>query len=257
VQHPAGSIGPRGVVPFLLLSIRGEDEAADDEYRAMMRFAGLDTAGMPRIRLTHEPLGRIDLADWSGIVLGGGPYNVSDTAESKSATQQRVESELLPLIDRIVEADFPFLGCCYGVGTLGSVIGATVDRTYPEPVGGMTIAVTPAGRDDPLFAEMPDVFDAYGGHKEAATSLPSDTVCLAYSAACPVQAFRVRENVYATQFHPELDLDGVHTRINVYKNHGYFAPESAEALKAEARQWNVRYPPNILRRFIERYARRS
>ena len=141
--------------PFLLLSIRGEDEAADDEYRAMMRFAGLDTAGMHRISLTQESLGQIDLADWSGVVLGGGPYNVSDAPESKSATQQRVESELLPLIDRIVEADFPFLGCCYGVGTLGSVIGATVDRTYPEPVGGMTITVTDAGRDDPLFAEVP------------------------------------------------------------------------------------------------------
>ena len=255
MQHPAGSLGSRGVVPFLLLSIRGEDEAADDEYRAMMRFAGLDTAGMHRISLTHESLGRIDLADWSGIVLGGGPYNVSDAPESKSATQQRVESELLPLIDRIVEADFPFLGCCYGVGTLGSVIGATVDRTYPEPVGGMTITVTDAGRDDPLFAEVPEVFDAYGGHKEAATALPAEAVCLASSPDCPVQAFRVRENVYATQFHPELDLDGIDTRINVYKNHGYFAPESAEALKTEARQWDVRYPASILRRFAERYAR--
>jgi GMP synthase (glutamine-hydrolysing) len=241
--------------PFLLLSIRGEDEAADDEYRAMMRFAGLDEAGMRRIRLTHESLGDIDLAEWSGIILGGGPYNVSDAPESKSATQVRVESELLELLRRIVDDDFPFLGCCYGVGTLGTVIGATVDRTYPEPVGGMTITVTAAGRDDPLFAETPDVFDAYGGHKEAAASLPSLAVCLATSADCPVQAFRVRDNVYATQFHPELDLQGIYTRINVYKNHGYFAPESADELKTEARQWNVKYPPTILRRFIQRYSR--
>lgn len=241
--------------PLLLLSIRGEDEAADDEYRSMMRFAGLDTTGMHRIRLTHQVLGEIDFADWSGIILGGGPYNVSDAPEVKSATQQRVESELLTLIRRIVDQDFPFLGCCYGVGTLGTVIGATVDRTYPEPVGGMTITVTAAGRCDPLFAEVPDVFDAYGGHKEAASALPSDGVCLALSAECPVQAFRVRENVYATQFHPELDLDGIYTRIDVYKNHGYFAPESAESLKTEARQWNVQYPPTILRRFVERYSR--
>jgi GMP synthase (glutamine-hydrolysing) len=242
--------------PFLLLSIRGEDEAADDEYRAVMRFAGLDTTGVRRISLTHEALGQIDLAEWSGIILGGGPYNVSDAPEAKSTTQQRVESELLSLIRQIVDDDFPFLGCCYGVGTLGTVIGATIDRAYPEPVGGMTINVTAAGRDDPLFAEVPDVFDAYGGHKEAASSLPSDAVCLATSAACPVQAFRVRENVYATQFHPELDLEGIHTRINVYKNHGYFAPESADTLKTEALQWDVQYPPTILRRFIERYTRR-
>lgn len=242
--------------PFLLLSIRGEDEAADDEYRAVVRFAGLETTDVHRISLTEEPLGTVDLSDWSGIILGGGPYNVSDPQASKSATQQRVESELLGLIGRIVEADSPFLGCCYGVGTLGTVIGATIDRTHPEPVGGMAITVTDAGRADPLFTGLPDVFDAYGGHKEAASALPTGALCLATSPQCPVQAFRVKANVYATQFHPELDLDGIDVRLNAYKNHGYFAPESADQLKTEARQWNVRHPHTILRRFIERYARR-
>ncbi|MGH3675094.1 MAG: glutamine amidotransferase [Mycobacterium sp.] len=242
--------------PFLLLSIRGEDEAADDEYRAMMRFSGLDASRLHRIRLTHRSLGPIDLAEWSGIILGGGPYNVTDDPDSKSATHRRVEAELLSLIDRIADSDFPFLGCCYGVGTLGSVVGATLDRSYPEPVAAVTIKLTPAGREDPLFTDLPDVFDAYGGHKEAASSLPSNVVHLASSADCPVQAFRVGHNVYATQFHPELDVAGICTRIDVYKNHGYFAPESAESLKAAARERHIEYPPTILRRFAERYARK-
>jgi GMP synthase (glutamine-hydrolysing) len=241
--------------PFLLLSIRAEDAAADDEYGAVMRFAGLGGDGLLRIRLTHQSLGEIDLADWSGIILGGGPYNVSDAAESKSQTQRRVEAELLPLIDRIVDADFPFLGCCYGVGTLGSVVGATVDRTYSEPVGALTVTLTDEGRSDPLFAELPDVFDAYGGHKEGASWLPPDLVRLAYSPDCPVQAFRVRDNVYATQFHPELDADGMSTRIDVYKDYGYFAPETAESLKSAALDRRVDHPMTILRRFAERYAR--
>ena len=244
-----------GQAPFLLLSIRPEDAAADDEYAAMMRFAGLDTKGLHRIRLTHRSLGKIDLADWSGIILGGGPYNVSDAADSKSQTQRRVESELLPLIGRIADRDFPFLGCCYGVGTLGSVVGATVDRTSAEPVGAMTVILTEPGRRDPLFADLPDVFDAYGGHKEGASALPSDLVCLAYSADCPVQAFRVGDNVYATQFHPELDADGICTRIDVYKDYGYFAPDTAASLKSAALQRSVDHPPTILRRFAERYAR--
>jgi GMP synthase (glutamine-hydrolysing) len=244
-----------GHAPFLLLSIRAEDAAADDEYAAMMRFAGLDTDGMQRIRLTHRPLGEIDLADWSGIILGGGPYNVSDPPELKSQTQLRVESELLPLIARIVDHDFPFLGCCYGVGTLGSIIGATVDRSYPEPVGALTVTLTEQGRDDPLFADLPDVFDAYGGHKEGASALPSDMASLAYSPDCPIQAFRVGDNVYATQFHPELDADGICTRIDVYKDYGYFAPETAESLKLAALDRSVEHPPTILRRFAERYVR--
>jgi GMP synthase (glutamine-hydrolysing) len=243
--------------PFLLLSIRAEDAAADDEYRAMMRFAQLDERGLHRIRLTHRPMGRIDLSEWSGIILGGGPYNISDPAGEKSATQQRVESELMPLMDRIVEDDFPFLGCCYGVGTLGSAVGAIVDRTYTEPVGAVTVELTSDGRRDALFADLPDVFDAYGGHKEAASTLPDDVVRLASSADCPVQAFRVGNNVYATQFHPELDADGICTRIDVYKDYGYFAPEAAESMKVTARQRNIEHPPTILRRFIERYARRN
>jgi GMP synthase (glutamine-hydrolysing) len=241
--------------PFLLLSIRGEDEAADDEYAAMMRFAGLDERGMHRIRLTHRALGDIDLSRWSGILLGGGPYTVSDSADTKSPTQVRVEAELAALLTGIIDRDFPFLGCCYGVGTLGVAVGAALDRDHSEPVGGVTVHLTADGRRDPLFAGLPDTFEAFGGHKEAAASLPADVVRLATSADCPVQAFRVGANVYATQFHPELDLDGICTRIDVYKNHGYFPPETAQTLKDAARQRLVTHPMGILRTFVQRYAR--
>ncbi|CAN3129260.1 glutamine amidotransferase [Mycobacterium sp. smrl_JER01] len=239
--------------PFLLLSIRGEDEAADDEYAAMMRFGGLDETGLHRIRLTERPLGRVDLSDWSGIVLGGGPYNVSDDPAAKSPVQIRVESELSGLLDDVIARDFPFLGCCYGVGTVGTAVGAVIDRSYSEPVGGVTVQLTDDGRRDPLFAGLPATFDAFGGHKEAASQLPRHVVRLAGSADCPVQAFRVGANVYATQFHPELDVEGICTRIDVYKHHGYFAPETAEALKDDARQRNVRHPTALLRGFVERY----
>ena len=241
--------------PFLLLSIRGEDEAADDEYRAMMRFAGLDETGMHRIRLTHRPLGEIDLSQWSGIVLGGGPYNVSDEPAAKSPSQRRTEAELADLLAEVIARDFPFLGCCYGVGTLGTAVGAVVDRNHSEPVGAITVDLTEQGRCDPLFSGLPATFDAFGGHKEAASSLPAHVACLASSADCPVQAFRVGANVYATQFHPELDVDGICTRIDVYKNHGYFAPETADSLKDAARQRMVEHPMAILRTFAQRYAR--
>lgn len=240
---------------FLLLSIRGEDEAADDEYAAMMRFAGLDESGMRRIRLTSRELGAVDLTQWSGIILGGGPYNVSDDPASKSPTQVRVESEIAELLAEVIARDFPFLGCCYGIGTVGAAIGAVIDRAHSEPVGGITVTLTDQGHLDPLFCVLPHTFDAFGGHKEAVSSLPGDAVSLASSAACPVQAFRVGRNVYATQFHPELDVDGLCTRIDVYKHHGYFAPETAESLKRDARQRNVSHPMEVLRGFVQRYGR--
>jgi GMP synthase (glutamine-hydrolysing) len=240
--------------PFLFLSVRAQEAAADDEYSAIMRFAGLDERNVHRIRLAREPLGPVDLDRWSGVILGGGPYNASDAPEDKSADQLRAEADVLSLLDEVVPRDFPFLGCCYGIGALGMHIGATVDRTFAEPIGSVQISLTVACRDHPLFAYVPDMFEAFVGHKEAVSKLPSDAVLLASSPACPVQAFRVGRNVYATQFHPELDVAGICTRIEVYKHFGYFDPDTADSLKESTRHSNVIYPPAILRRFVERFA---
>jgi GMP synthase (glutamine-hydrolysing) len=240
--------------PFLFLSIRAQEAAADDEYSAMMRFTGLDERALYRIRLDREALSQVDLDRWSGVILGGGPYNVSDTPADKSDDQRRAEADVLALLDEIVARDFPFLGCCFGIGALGTHIGATVDRTYAEPIGSVQVSLTAAGRDDPLLTDLPDEFEAFVGHKEAVSQLPPQAVLLASSPACPVQAFRVGHSVYATQFHPELDIAGICTRIEVYKHFGYFDPHTAESLKESTRHCKVIYPPAILRRFVELFA---
>ena len=77
---------------------------------------------------------------------------------------------------------------------------------------------------------LPNKFTAYGGHKEACQSLPPGAILLAESQDCPIQMIRMGKNIYGTQFHTELDKDGVILRIKVYKNHGYFSPEDAEKL---------------------------
>ena len=80
--------------PFLLLATRPEDAAADDEYDLFLRFAGLSEGDLRRYRLEQRALGGLDLRDWSGIMLGGGPFNTSDPETSKSAVQRRVEADL-------------------------------------------------------------------------------------------------------------------------------------------------------------------
>lgn len=241
--------------PFLLLSIRAEAAAADDEYASFLRFTGLDEADLPRVELAREDLPDLVLDDWSGLLLGGGPWNASDPTEAKSPTQIRAEAGILRLLDEVVARDFPFLGACYGIGTLGLHQGAVVDRSWPEPVGPLSVTLTAEGRGDPLFAGVPTDFTAYGGHKEAMVTLPSSATSLATSAACPVQAFRVGSNVYATQFHPELDLEGVCTRIEVYKDAGYFPPEEAETLKEASRAVDVRHPMTLLSNFVAIHGR--
>lgn len=241
--------------PFLLLASRAEDAAAEDEYQAYLRYGRLDPEQLKRIRMEAGPLPALDLSDYSGIIVGGSPFTSSDPPEHKSPVQHRVEAELARLLDRVVEEDFPFLGACYGVGTLGLHQGAVIDRTYGEGLGGATISLTPEGLVDPLLQGLPESFIAFTGHKEACTVLPPPAVLLATSPACPVQMFRIKENLYATQFHPELDVGGLVTRIDIYRHAGYFPPESAEELMENARQFTVTEPMTILRNFVKLYAR--
>jgi GMP synthase (glutamine-hydrolysing) len=241
------------VKPFLLLSSRPEDLAADEEYAAFLRCTGLAEAELHRIRLEAGPLPRLRLDDWSGILIGGGPFNSSDPAEGKSAVQRRVERELAALLDEVVARDFPFFGACYGVGTLGVHQGGVVDRVFGEPIGAVRITLTNAGLADPLLAGVPAEFDAFVGHKEACRVLPPSAVLLATSPACPVQMFRVGRNVYATQFHPELDVPGIVTRIRVYQHAGYFPPAEMDEVIVRVTPAVVTEPGRTLANFVARY----
>ena len=79
--------------PFLLLAIRAEDAAADNEYDSFLSLSGLSEGELRRVRLEQHALGRVDLGDWSGIMLGGGPFNYSDPEELKTPVQRRVEGD--------------------------------------------------------------------------------------------------------------------------------------------------------------------
>jgi GMP synthase (glutamine-hydrolysing) len=242
------------VRPFLLLSSRAEDVAAEGEYDAFLRFSGLTPRELHRIRMEAAPLPAIDLDRYAGILLGGGPFNSSDPPEQKSATQHRVEGEMNVLLDRIVARDFPFFGACYGIGTLGVHQGGVVDRTHGEPVSCVRIELTAEGLADPVLAGVGESFDAFVGHKEACRVLPPSAVLLARSEACPVQMFRVKQNIYATQFHPELDVPGIVTRVHVYQNYGYFDPAELDDLVARLTPAVVTEPGRLLANFVARYA---
>ncbi len=245
--------------PFLILQLRPETEAADNEYAAFLDKGGIAAQDTHRIRLERDPLpGGLDLAAYAGVIVGGGPGCVSDPPETKDPAEARAEAAILSLMPEICARDLPFLGCCYGVGILARHLGGTVSKeNYGEPVGTSTCTLTGAGRADPLLAGCPDRFDAFVGHKEAAQDLPPGCAHLLASDPCPFQMFRHGRNVYATQFHPEADAAVFHTRIEIYKHRGYFAPEEAAGLNAMVAAADVHAPVRILRNFVARYGGRG
>lgn len=239
---------------MLILQIRPEDEAADDEFRAFLRFGGLDETKVERIRAEHHDLSALNPRNYLAIIVGGGPFNISDAEEKKSEVQKRIEDELRTIMRIILENDIPYLGACYGIGLMADVLGTKVSKEkYGEDVGAVQLTLSSEGQEDNLLKDMPEHFDAFVGHKEAVQEVPEGCMLLASSPTCPIQLIRYKNNVYGTQFHPELDTEGLILRIKTYKHAGYFKPEDAEKLIEEARKESVTIPTQILRNFVKAY----
>lgn len=240
--------------PFLLLQLRPEDEASHDEYHAFLRYGKLSEDGVHRVRIEEGNVPSIDLDAYAGVFVGGGPWNVSDAEEKKSEAQRRAEVWLTALLKEVVSRDVPYLGMCYGLGALCVAQDGVVSKErYGEPAGAVTISLTEDGMKDPLLVGLPETFRAFCGHKEACQMVPHGAILLAQSDTCPVQMIRFKRNVYAVQFHTELDAQGLEVRVRAYLHHGYFKPEEADTLVAMARAECVTAPMTILERFVARY----
>ncbi len=243
--------------PFLILQLRPEAEAADEEFAAILRRAKLDAANAIRIRLDLQSLPQdIDLTAFSGVIVGGGPGCVSDPPQAKDPVEARIESQILGLMPRIVAEGVPFLGCCYGIGILGRHLGAPVSKLhYGEAVGPITCTRRPESANDPLLHGLPDHFTVLVGHKEALDALPQGATHLLQGDACPVQMLRYGDRVYATQFHPEADASSFALRIRIYKAKGYFHPDEAEALMDRCAPASTELSGRILANFTRHFAR--
>ena len=250
--------GMTGGRPFLILQLRPETEAADDEFAAFLRKGGLKPEEVRRIRLDREEIPPdLRLDDYAAVIVGGGPGCVSDPPEEKNPTEARIEAAVLGLMPEITGRDLPFLGCCYGIGVLAHHLGARVAKgRWSEPVGTANCTLTEAGRADPLLKGLPARFAAFVGHKEAVQEPVPGCAHLLASETCRFQMIRFGQNVYATQFHPEADAKGFETRINIYRHRGYFPPEEAENLIEMCHRADVRVPERILRNFVARYRNR-
>ena len=239
---------------FLILQLRPEDAAADEEFDAFMERGGLAADDVRRIRLDAAPLPALSLEDYAGVIVGGGPGCVSDAPEGKDPLEARIEADIMALMPEILSRDVPFLGCCYGMGILGAALGAPVGKgLFGEAIGGVACAVTDAGARDPLLDGVPTEFRALVGHKEAVEELPDGAEHLVSSGPCPFQMIRAGRNVYATQFHPEARGENFANRIEIYRDRGYFAPEDAGRLTRAVLEEEITAPERILHNFVTRF----
>ena len=209
---------------------------------------------MERVRLDRGENFDFDINRYWGVISGGGPYNVSDEENKKTGEQKKAEEISMKILNEIMEKDFPYFGACYGVGLLTKACGGVVSKEkYSEDVSATKIFLSDDGFADSLSSNLPKEFYAVVGHKEACQSLPAEAKILAYSENCPVELFKIKNNIYASQYHPELDMEGIRVRVEVYKNAGYFPPEEGENILRSMQDKDLSHAPLILKNFVKLY----
>ena len=240
------------IKPILIMQLRPEDETSDNEFEAFLKYGEINSNEVVRLRIEQNGIPEnLSLNDYCGIIVGGSPFDISTPENEKTAIQKKIEADFKRLFDDIVAVDFPFLGACSGNGLLGSYLGTPISKKYGEPVGCYELKITDAGKRDPLLNGFPAKVDVLLGHKEACDNIPAGATLLMTSASCPVQMFRVKQNIYATQFHPEGDSEGFIVRINTYKNHGYFEPHEEKQLIEAVSNKPTPHAQKVLKRFVQ------
>lgn len=213
----------------LYVCVRPERRAADAEHRSFSRDLGL--GNLHRIDLLHASLESAEWEQYDGFVIGGSPFNVTD--DDKAEAQLAVEHDLERIAARALAGEAAALFTCYGIGVVTRMLGGEVTLRHPERVQAAAIRLTPEGAADPLFGPSAPRLSVFTAHKESTAETPPDAVLLATNEACPVQAYRAGERLYATQFHPEASPQDFADRMAVYRASGYFDPQEYEATRQQ------------------------
>jgi GMP synthase (glutamine-hydrolysing) len=106
------------------------------------------------------------------------------------------------LIKKLLTEEMPLFGVCLGSQLIAKAAGARVAPAPREEIGWHEVEKTPEAADDPLFAGMPERFQAFQWHSYT-FELPPGGVPLARNPV-GLQAYRLGERAWGIQFHAEV-----------------------------------------------------
>jgi GMP synthase (glutamine-hydrolysing) len=141
-------------------------------------------------------------------------------------------------LHRLLDLHTPVLGVCLGAQLLAKAAHAPVHPASEAEIGWFPVELTEAAAEDPVLSRLPQRFVAFQWHYYT-YGLPAGAVELARSKVC-TQAFRLGENAWGVQFHPEVTLAQLEGWI---EEDGDELPVTADAFLQETRdrieEWNA------------------
>lgn len=147
----------------------------------------------------------VGLDDYDGVTMTGSALNIYNGGPP--VTRQ------IDLAKAVFAAGIPFFGSCWGLQVAVTAAGGEV---HANPQGrefgfARRILLTDAGREHPLFAGKPAVFEAPTVHRDGIAVLPGGAAILARNDfGVQAAAFTFgRGTFWGVQYHPEYDYADV------------------------------------------------
>jgi GMP synthase (glutamine-hydrolysing) len=156
------------------------------------------------------------LEGFAALIVLGGPMGVYDAGQYPYLAAETA------LIETAVKKGLPLLGICLGSQLIANALGARVYPSGIKEIGWYDLTPTAGAENDPLFRHLNATEKVFQWHGDT-FDLPVGAVHLAFSPLCANQAFRYSRNVYALQFHLEVDAKMIDDWLGVPQNRAEIA----------------------------------
>jgi GMP synthase (glutamine-hydrolysing) len=201
-------------VPSILILRSGHTSspviARHGDYDAWFKNAMTETGC--RFTLRHVPEEGVgSTAGFDGILVTGTAASVLDEAAWMDG--------LAGFLAQQRPARPPLLAVCFGEQLAAHGLGGVV-ASNPKgwEIGSVDVDLTLAGRNDPLFAGLPDTLSVLSTHQDHVVRLPPSAQVLAGNEKTPVQAFAWGPHLRAVQFHPEASVPILAQLVNLRRD---------------------------------------
>jgi GMP synthase (glutamine-hydrolysing) len=179
----------------------------------LIRDAGLQT---DTIRFWSAPDAKPTLTGYRGLIVLGGPMGVYNAQQFPHLVTEA------SLIQRAAAANLPVLGICLGAQLIAHALGARVYPSGTKEIGWYRLTPTKNAANDLLFRHLGATESVFQWHGDT-FEIPKGAVHLSSSKLCMHQAFRYGRNIYAMQFHLEVDAAMIEAWLNVAENQNEIA----------------------------------
>ena len=135
----------------------------------------------------------------AGVIPLGGHMGALDDHVAPWLPNERA------LLADAIAKKIPVFAICLGTQLLAAALGGKVTRSAIVEIGAKEIFPNESAASDSIF-NFQGSLPVTQWHEDEVSTLPDGAVALASSPACANQIYRVGENSYGVQFHPEADL---------------------------------------------------